>query len=79
MGIAFWVRRFVVVFAGAFVVIATAQGLKGHPKAQAAGVGLVWAAVSATVFVASRIVQSRRGQHCELCRDTPQMQKPPRA
>lgn len=78
MGIGFWVRRFVVVFAGAFVVIATAQVLKGHAAPQAAGEGLVWASVSASVFVAARIVQARRGRHCALCRDTPEMRGTPR-
>ena len=77
MGMAFWVRRFVTVLAGAFVVIAAVQLLKGHPAAHAASEGLLWATVSAAVFVGARIAQSRRGRHCALCRDTPEMRGPP--
>jgi len=75
MGIAFWIRRFAVVFAGAFVVIAAAQLLKGRTAMHAATEGLVWAAVAASIFVAARLIQSRRGRHCALCRDTPQMRR----
>lgn len=78
MGAVFWIRRCLLVFAGAFVVIAAAQLLKGHALTDAATQGSIWAAISATVFtgarlVQSRLVQSRQGQHCALCRDTPEM------
>lgn len=46
----FWIRRFVLVFGGAWVVIVGAQLLKGHTIAYAAVQGLLWAAISATVF-----------------------------
>lgn len=78
MGMAFWIRRFAVVFAVAFVLIAAAQLLRGHPAAHAATHGLVWAAVSTAIFIASRIYQSRQGRHCALCRDTPDGGPPPR-
>lgn len=77
MGAAFWVRRFLLVFAGAFVVIAGAQALKGHPIAYSATQGLLWAAVAATIFTVSRIYQARKGLHCAICKDTPQMQSGP--
>ena len=72
MGMAFWVRRFAVVFAAAFVLVAAAQLLRGHPTAVAASQGLVWTAVSTSIFIASRIHQSRQGRHCALCNDTPE-------
>lgn len=78
MGIAFWIRRFLVVFAGAFVAIAAMQLLKGRTAVHAATEGLIWATVSAAVFVAARMLQSRRGRHCALCRDTPEMRGTPR-
>lgn len=78
MGMAFWIRRFVVVLVGAFVVIAAGQLLRGHTPEQAATQGLVWAAVSTAVFIAARIHQSRQGRHCALCRDTPEMRRAPR-
>ena len=73
MGTVFWIRRFVLVFGGALVAIVGAQLLKGHTIAYAAVHGLLWAAISATVFTGARIFQSRQGQHCVLCRDTPEM------
>ncbi|HET8715893.1 MAG TPA: hypothetical protein VFM16_08715, partial [Holophagaceae bacterium] len=74
MGMRFWVRRFLTVFAGAFLVIGLAQMLRGHAPAYAAGQGLLWGALSAALFTATRIYRSRQGQHCALCADTPEMQ-----
>jgi hypothetical protein len=71
---AFWIRRFFTVACGAFAVIFVAQWLKGHPIAYCAMQALAWSVLSATVFTVARIHQSRRGQHCALCRDTPEMQ-----
>jgi len=79
MGTAFWIRRFMRVFSIAFVVIACAQALKGHALAYSLTQGLIWAAASAMVFTAARLYQSRKGQHCALCRDTPEMRGPPPA
>lgn len=77
MGTTFWIRRFTLVFIAACVVIACAQWLKGHTLSYSITQGLVWAAVSASVFTAARIYQSRQGQHCAICRDTPEMQDKP--
>lgn len=74
MGTAFWIRRFLAVFAGAFVVIAGVALLKGHGAEASALHGLLWGALSAALFTGSRIYQSRRGVHCAICRDTPEMQ-----
>lgn len=74
MGAAFWVRRFFVVFAGAFVIIAGVQALKGHALAYSAAQGLLWAATTATIFTIVRFYQARRGMHCAICKDTPRMQ-----
>lgn len=75
MGIGFWIRRFLTVLAGAFAVICAAQLLKGHGLMYSASQGLFWAIVAAAVFTGSRIYQSRRGQHCAICKDTPEMQQ----
>lgn len=77
MGTLFWLRRLLQVFVIAFVVIAGAQLLRGHTPADAVHQALLWAAISSGVFVAARIRQSRRGQHCALCRDTPEMRDAP--
>jgi hypothetical protein len=78
MGARFWIRRFVVVFIGAFVAIGVGQLLRGRTATDAAMHGLVWAAVSAIVFTTARVYQSRRGLHCAICRDTPETRSTPR-
>jgi len=74
MGSLFWIRRFVVVFLGALVVIGAGQLLQGRSLGHSLSHGLFWAFVAAGVFTAARLHQARRGQHCALCRDTPEMQ-----
>lgn len=75
MGTAFWVKRFLVVLAGAFAIIGGAQLLKGHDMAYAATQGAIWGLVGAAVFTGARIGQARKGRHCALCRDTPEMRE----
>lgn len=73
MGRAFWIRRYGQVLAIAFVVIALAQYAKGRALGDALLQALIWGVASAGVFTVSRIYQSRRGRHCALCCDTPEM------
>ena len=75
MGTAFWLRRFAAVFILAFGVIATSQWLlRGRTPADAALQGAIWAAIAASLFIATRIYKSRRGEACALCNDTPGLQ-----
>ena len=74
MGAAFWIKRFFTVLVGVFIVIAAAQLLKGHTVNYSAAHGAIWSFVSAAVFTAARYWQSRQGQHCAICKDTPEMQ-----
>lgn len=73
MGFVFWVRRFFTVFAAAFLLIAVAQLARGRAPELALPHAGTWAALAASVFTVSRFYQSRRGQHCAICRDTPEM------
>lgn len=75
MGAKFWIKRFAVVLVSAFAIICLAQLLKGHDARYAALQGAVWAMITAGVFTGARIVQSRRKQHCAICKDTPEMQQ----
>jgi sensor domain CHASE-containing protein len=75
MPLSFWIRRYVSVLVGAFVVIAAAQLLQGHAWQDSLADAALWAAVSATVFTVARYLQARRGQHCALCRDTPELRQ----
>jgi predicted lipid-binding transport protein (Tim44 family) len=73
MPLSFWIKRFVTMFLGTFAVLLVVGMLKGRAFATAASESALWAGIAATIFIATRIYRSRRGQHCELCRDTPQM------
>ncbi|MEG3193050.1 hypothetical protein [Lysobacter sp. D1-1-M9] len=75
MGTSFWVRRFLLVFGIAFTIIAAAQLVQGESLDYAATQALLWAAISASIFTGSRIYQSRKGKHCAICNDTPEMQQ----
>jgi hypothetical protein len=79
MGSAFWIRRGLTVLVAAFVVICVAQLLKGHSWSYAAGQGAAWGVISAAVFTTARFFQARRGQHCAVCKDTPETQQSPNA
>ncbi|TBR40563.1 hypothetical protein EYV96_10540 [Dyella terrae] len=72
MGWAFWVRRFMGVGLGTLVILTLAQCIKGHDLAESLMHGVIWAPITAAVFVGGRIYQSRRGMHCAICRDTPE-------
>ena len=65
------IRGFFVVLAGAFVVIAAAQLLKGNTLEYAASEGLLWAVISATISTGARAYRLRKGQYCAVCGDLP--------
>ncbi len=75
MSTGFWVKRFLTVLVGAFVIICAAQLLKGHDVAYSVSQAAIWSTLSALVFTAARFFQARRGQHCAICKDTPEMQQ----
>jgi hypothetical protein len=70
----FWIKRFLTVLVGAFVIIGAAQLIKSKDIPYALTQGAIWSVISASVFTVARIFQSRRGQHCAVCKDTPEMQ-----
>ena len=65
------IRGFLVVLAGAFVLIAAAQLLKGNTLEYAVSEGLLWAAISATIFTVARAYRLRKGQYSAVCGDLP--------
>lgn len=71
MGTTFWIRRALTVFALAAAVLFVVSLLKGRGVADAVAYSATWAALSTAVFVTGRLYQSRRGQACALCQDTP--------
>lgn len=71
MGTLFWIRRFMLIFSLVFAVLACVHLLRGHELLYTLKESLLWGIITANVFVASRIYDSRRGRHCALCNDTP--------
>ena len=72
----FWARRFLTVFAGAFVLLAGVAALRGHSTREALSHGMMWGSISALIFTGSRVYRSGKGRQCALCADTPEMQSP---
>jgi hypothetical protein len=74
MGAFFWIRRFFLALVVAFAVIATSHLVRGRGLNHAVTEAAIWSVLSAAVFTVGRYFQARRGQHCAICRDTPEMQ-----
>lgn len=76
MGLAFWIKRYLTVFAiAATLLTIIAAVFKSEPFMDALMYGLLWGAIAAAVFTASRVYQSRKGQECALCDDIPKDDK----
>ena len=75
MPLTFWIKRFLVVFSGVFIVLLAVAVLKDRTFERAVTESAMWAAISSVIFTATRIYHSRKGHHCELCGDTPGKQK----
>ncbi len=71
MGTTFWIRRALTVFALVAAVLFVVNLLKGRGAFDAVAYSATWAALSTAVFITGRLYQSRRGQACALCQDTP--------
>ena len=72
MGKVFWIRRYVTAFVVAAGLIGGAQLLRGHTIGYSAMHGLVWGAISSSIFIATRMFYARRGYACAMCQDTPE-------
>lgn len=72
MGMVFWIKRFLVVLVGAFIIIGAAQLLKGHTPDYALREAVIWGVITASVFIAALYYRLRRGQYCAVCQHTPE-------
>jgi hypothetical protein len=68
----FWIKRFFVVFSGAFLVLFAVYLVRGQSPTAAAKESALWSALATIIFIATRLYRSRKGEHCELCGDTPE-------
>ncbi len=72
MGKAFWIRRYVTAFVVAVALIGGSQLLRGHTLGFSTMHGLIWGAISSSIFIATRLFYARRGYACAMCKDTPE-------
>ncbi len=66
----FWIGRFCLVVALAFVILMAASLLRGRPVQTALTDSITWAMIAAAIFTGSRYYQARKGVACALCKDT---------
>jgi hypothetical protein len=66
MGVAFWVKRFLLVLAVAFVVLVGAELVKGHPQAAALQFAAGWSFATSTIFTLASYLRYRRNPACWL-------------
>ncbi|HXC15844.1 MAG TPA: hypothetical protein VNV60_00235 [Holophagaceae bacterium] len=72
MGARFWIRRSFLVYAGIFSVLLLVERMKGHEWRGALVFSGLWALISASIFIGTRLYYASRGQACAICRDTPE-------
>lgn len=75
MPFSFWLKRFLFVFSGVFAVLLLVALVRGRSLGQSASESALWSAITTVIFILTRLYRSRQGQHCELCRDTPEMRE----
>ena len=74
VGVLFWLRRFLLLLGIAFTVIVSAHLLGVHELLVSLSESLLWAIISANIFVFTRIYHWRKGHSCVLCNDIPEIQ-----
>ncbi len=72
MSKAFWIRRYLMVATLVFGVLMAVALLKGRTLAVGAEDSLLWAAISAAIYVATRYHYAKKGIACAMCRDIPE-------
>jgi phosphatidylglycerophosphate synthase len=69
MGAAFWVKRFLLALAVAFVVLFVAELAKGHSQVVALQFAGLWGLATGTIFTLASYVRYRRNPACWLPSD----------
>lgn len=67
-----WIKSTLVMFVAGVVILLTAALLRDRPLRRAVSESIQWAAVSAAVFIGTRLYWSRQGRSCALCGDRPE-------
>ncbi|HTL97761.1 MAG TPA: hypothetical protein VL181_03050 [Holophagaceae bacterium] len=72
MGARFWIKRFLAVYATAFLILAISEWIKGHGWRGGRVFSAEWALITASVFIGTRLYYSSQGVACAICKDTPE-------
>lgn len=67
---AFWIKRWLTVFAGVTVLLIAAGLLKERSWDAVWPEATFWALVASTLLIGTRYSRARRGIACAICRDT---------
>ena len=71
MGFKFWFIRAIKVFSTVFVFLLVIELLKQYLVGDAILFAATWSGIATAVFISSRLYQSRKKIHCQLCDDIP--------
>lgn len=71
MPLFFWIKRFATIFVAGFAILFAVGLLKGRPVSQVVVESLIWSAIAAALFIATRLYHLSKGRRCELCQDSP--------
>ena len=74
MSLLFWLRRFMLTFFLAFIVVVCAHLLRVHEVMVSLSESLLWATTLANIFMFTRIYHSRNSGYCALCNDIAEKQ-----
>lgn len=66
MGAAFWLKRFLLAFAAAFVVLLVAELAKQHSQVAALRFAGLWGLATGTIFTLASYIRYRRNPACWL-------------
>ncbi len=66
----FWIGRFFLIVALAFMVLLAASLLRGRPVGKALTESFTWAMIASAIFTGSRYTRAKKGIACALCKDT---------
>lgn len=71
-----WIKHAIVAFTVAFAILLIAALLRDRPLQRAVKESVLWAAVSTSVFIGSRMYGASKGRPCALCGDGGAATKP---
>ena len=72
MGVAFWIRRFFWVYGIAFLILLTSERIKAHGWRDGLVFSALWALITASVYIGTRLYYSSQGVACAICKDMPE-------